>query len=31
MLIATIILWKFFNLTPDKVKENKEKLAEMGL
>jgi Na+/melibiose symporter-like transporter len=31
MLIATIILWKFFNLTPDKVKENKEKLAELGL
>ncbi len=31
MFIATIILWKFFTLTPDKVKENKEKLAEMGL
>jgi len=31
MFIATIILWKFFKLTPDKVKENKEKLAEMGI
>ena len=31
MLIATIILWKFFKLTPDKVKANKEKLAEMRL
>jgi GPH family glycoside/pentoside/hexuronide:cation symporter len=31
MLIATILLWKFYKLTPDKVKENKEKLAELGL
>jgi GPH family glycoside/pentoside/hexuronide:cation symporter len=31
MLIATILLWKFFTLTPDRVKENKEKLIEMGL
>ena len=31
MLIATIILWRFFKLTPDKVKENKEKIAELGL
>ena len=31
MLIATIILWRFFKLTPDKVKENKEKLAVIGL
>ena len=31
MLIATIILWRFFKLTPDKVKKNKEKLAEIGL
>jgi len=31
MLISTIILWKFFKLTPDKVKENKEKLKEMRL
>jgi Na+/melibiose symporter-like transporter len=31
MLIATIILWKFFKLTPNRVKENKEKLAEMRL
>lgn len=31
MFIATIILWRYFKLTPDKVKENKEKLKEMGL
>ena len=31
MAISTIILWKFFKLTPDKVKENKEKLKEMRL
>ena len=31
MLIATIILWRFFKLTPEKVKENKEKIAELGL
>jgi len=31
MLIATVILWKLFKLTPDKVKKNKEKLAEMEL
>ena len=31
MIIATILLWKFYKLTPDKVKEVKEKLAEIGL
>jgi len=31
MAISTIILWKFFKLTPNKVKENKEKLKEMRL
>ena len=31
MLIATIILWKFYKLTPEKVKLNKEKMAELGL
>ncbi len=31
MFIATIILWRFFNITPEKVKENKEKLAELGI
>jgi len=31
MVISTIILWKFFKLTPNKVKENKEKLKEMRL
>jgi len=31
MLIATIVLWKFFKLTPEKVKENREKLKEIGL
>ena len=31
MLVSTIILWKFFKLTPDKVKENKAKLKELSL
>ena len=31
MIIATILLWRFYKLTPDKVKEVKEKLAEIGL
>jgi len=31
MFISTIVLWKFFKLTPDKVKENKAKLKEIGL
>jgi len=30
MLIAAIILWKFYTLTPDKVRMNKEKIIEMG-
>lgn len=30
MLIATLILWKFYKLTPDKVKMYKEKIIEMG-
>jgi Na+/melibiose symporter-like transporter len=31
MFIATIILWRFFKITPEVVKENKEKLAAMGI
>ena len=31
MILSTLILWRFFKLTPDKVKENKEKIAELGL
>jgi Na+/melibiose symporter-like transporter len=31
MFIGSLILWKFYDLTPEKVKINKEKLAEMGL
>ena len=31
MIIATLLLWRFYKLTPDKVKEVKEKLAELGL
>ena len=31
MFIATIVLWKFFKLTPEKVKENREKLKEISL
>ncbi len=30
MLIATIILWKFYTLTPEIVKLNKEKILELG-
>ncbi len=31
MLLATLVLWKYFKITPEKVKENKEKLAELGI
>jgi len=31
ILMTGLILWKFYNLTPEKVKENKEKLAQLGL
>jgi len=31
MLISTIILWRFYDITPDKVKANKEKIEELGL
>jgi GPH family glycoside/pentoside/hexuronide:cation symporter len=31
MLIATIILWRFFKITPDVVKANKEKIDALGL
>lgn len=31
MLIASIILWRFYKLTPPIVKANKEKLIEMGI
>jgi Na+/melibiose symporter-like transporter len=31
MLIATLILWRFYTITPDKVKENREKIKELGL
>ena len=31
MLISTIILWKFYKITPEVVKRNKEKMAELGL
>jgi Na+/melibiose symporter-like transporter len=31
MLIATIIFWKFYDLTPDKVKLNQEKIIELNL
>ena len=29
MFIATIWFWKFYTLTPDKVKENSEKIIQM--
>ena len=31
MFIGSIVLWRFYDLTPEKVKINKEKLAEIGL
>jgi len=31
VLITTFLFWKYYKLTPEKVKANKEKLAEMGL
>jgi len=31
MLISTIIMWKFYKLTPEKVKINREKIKELGL
>jgi len=31
MFIGAIILLRFYDLTPEKVKVNKERLAEMGL
>ena len=31
MLISTIVLWKYYDLTPEKVKILKEKLEQLGL
>ena len=31
MAVAMLIFWKFFKLTPDKVKINREKIKELGL
>lgn len=31
MFIGSIVLWRFYDLTPEKVKIIKEKLAEIGL
>ncbi len=31
VFITTLIFWKYFDLTPDKVKENKKRLKELGL
>jgi len=31
VLITLLLFWKYYKLTPEKVKANKEKLAEMGL
>jgi GPH family glycoside/pentoside/hexuronide:cation symporter len=31
ILLSTIVFWKLYDLTADKVKMNKQKLAEMGL
>jgi Na+/melibiose symporter-like transporter len=31
VLIATLLFWRFYDLTPDKVAENKVKLKELGI
>ena len=31
VLITIILFWKFYDLTPEKVAQNKEKLKELGL
>jgi Na+/melibiose symporter-like transporter len=31
VLITTLLFWKLYDLTPDKVAENKRKLDEMGI
>lgn len=31
MLIAVLILWKFYDLTPEKAKANQDKVTELGL
>jgi len=31
MLLATLIFWKFYDLTPDKVKLNQERIIELNL
>jgi len=31
VLITTLVFWKYYKLTPDKVAANKEKLKEMGV
>jgi len=31
IFLAGFIIWKFYNLTPEQVKLNKERLAELGL
>ncbi len=31
MLVCTLLFWKFYDLTPDKVAANKIKLRELGL
>jgi GPH family glycoside/pentoside/hexuronide:cation symporter len=31
ILIGALVFWRFYNLTPEKIKENNEKLKEMGL
>jgi GPH family glycoside/pentoside/hexuronide:cation symporter len=31
VLVTSLLFWKFYKLTPDKVAENKKKLKEMGL
>ena len=31
MLLGVIVFWKFYDITPEKVKENKAKLEEMKI
>ncbi|MHA1745028.1 MAG: MFS transporter [Promethearchaeota archaeon] len=31
VLVCTLLFWKYYDLTPDKVEENRKKLLEMGI
>ena len=31
LIIGALVFWKWYKLTPEKVRENQEKIKEMGL